>query len=238
MKNEPKALTDIFVVGTDTGVGKTVVSLLLMQLLYARGYRPFYLKPFQTGCKDARDRESDARFVFGHTMALQGRDPAPSVIYCLPNPKAPFFAARDAGQRIGLKSVSDMVAQLRQSHSPLLLEAAGGLLVPVTPKLLVIDVVQALECRPLLVARAGLGTINHSLLSIEALRRRGMEPQGVVLVNQDGRGSVTGLIQENLAAIETYGRVKVGGIIGPIADFAKPQAEDYRPLENLLFPDG
>lgn len=237
MKNETKPLDDIFVVGTDTGVGKTVVSLLLMQLLFARGYRPFYLKPFQTGCRDAQDRESDARFVYRYTEALKAQDPAQSVIYCLPNPKAPFFAARDAGQRIGLKSVSDMVSQMRQSHSPLLLEAAGGLMVPVTPKLLVIDVVQALDCRPLLVARAGLGTINHSLLSMEALRARGIEPLGVVLVDPDAQTTDTGLIQENASSIESYGRVKVGGVIGPIANFATPKADAYRPLERLIFTD-
>ena len=235
MQNELKPLADIFVVGTDTGVGKTVVSLLLMQLLFARGYRPFYLKPFQTGCRDVHDRESDARFVYQYTAALKDQDPAPSVIFCHPNPKAPFFAARDAGQKIGLKSVSDVVIQKRQSHSPLLIEAAGGLLVPVTPQLLVIDVVQALGCRPLLVARAGLGTINHCLLSIEAMRRRSIEPLGVVLVDQDAQAPDAGMIQENMAAIESYGRLAVGGVIRSISNFAKPKAVAYRPLERLLF---
>ena len=84
-----KPIPDICVVGTDTGVGKTVVSLLLMQWLYAEGYSPFYLKPFQTGCADPSDGRSDAAFVYRHTAALESKDPAPSVIYCRPTPTAP-----------------------------------------------------------------------------------------------------------------------------------------------------
>ena len=78
---------DILVAGTDTHVGKSVVSLLLMQLLFARGYWPFYFKPFQTGCRAPDAQDSDARFVYGHTPALKGKNPAPSVFYCHSNPK-------------------------------------------------------------------------------------------------------------------------------------------------------
>jgi dethiobiotin synthetase len=235
MQTKPHPLPDIFVVGTDTGVGKSVVSLLLMQRLFARGFHPFYLKPFQTGCRDAHDVNSDARFVYRHTAALKDRDPSGSVIYCHPNPKAPYFAARDEGQSIDPEAVFQAVIQKRKDHSPLVIEAAGGLLVPVTRKLLVIDVVQALDCRPLLVARAGLGTINHTLLSIEALRRRGLEPLGVVLVDQPQQPAAPDLVQENKEAIETCGQVPVGGVIGVLSNLAAPSEEFYRPLEKLLF---
>ena len=87
-----------FVLGTDTGVGKTVLSLLLMRFCYQRGDRPFYIKPLQTGCRSPYDTDSDARFVYEHVEALKGKDPAESVIYCFKNPKAPYFAARDEGK--------------------------------------------------------------------------------------------------------------------------------------------
>src|SRR4030042_3873426 len=93
-------MDNIFVAGTDTGVGKTVLSLLLMQFFSARGDRPFYLKPLQTGCKDPLDRDSDAAFVYRHVASLKGKDPAESAIYCFRNPKAPYFAARDEGRVI------------------------------------------------------------------------------------------------------------------------------------------
>jgi dethiobiotin synthetase len=83
-----KPIADIIVVGTDTGLGKSVVSLLLMQLLFAQGYSPFYLKPFQTGCQDPMAVDSDARYIDAHTQALQQADPAQSVVYCHQNPKA------------------------------------------------------------------------------------------------------------------------------------------------------
>ena len=162
-----KHFPDLFVVGTDTGVGKTMIALLLMQLAFKQGRKPFYLKPFQTGCISVDDRDSDAKFIYAHTTQLAKKDPAQSVIYCHANSKAPYFAAQDKGQIIDLKYVQHVITQKRQCFSPLIIEAAGGLLVPVTDNAMMIDVVGISECRPLLVARAGLGTINHTLLAIE-----------------------------------------------------------------------
>ena len=102
-----KGRENIFVVGTDTGIGKTVLSLLLMQFFYARGYTPFYLKPAQTGCVDPYDIDSDARFIYQHVKPLNRKDPADSVVYCFKNPKAPYFAARDEGEEIDFKVIVD-----------------------------------------------------------------------------------------------------------------------------------
>ena len=162
-------IDDIYVVGTDTGVGKTVLSLLLMQFFAARGYRPFYLKPLQTGCKDPNDSESDAAFVYRHVASLRGQDPADSVTYCFRNPKAPLFAARDEGREIDLKRLDAAVAEQRRRHNPLILEAAGGLLTPVREETLMVDTIRRTGARVVLAARAGVGTINHTLLSLEAL---------------------------------------------------------------------
>ncbi len=235
MKQAPVSMDNMIIVGTDTGVGKSVVSLLIMQLLYARGFQPFYLKPFQTGCKDPYDVDSDARFVYQYTQALKDLDPAESVIYCHPNPKAPFFAATDTGDQIKLSNVQQVVNQKGRVYSPLVIEAAGGLMVPINEDLLVVDVVKALECRPLLVARAGLGTINHSLLSIEALRKRDLEPLGVVFVDQDQQVTPPDLVAENMAAIEMIAKVPVAGLITSIEDFSSPPSIAYQPLEKVFF---
>jgi dethiobiotin synthetase len=237
MPTRPETLPDLFVVGTDTGVGKSVVALLLMQRLFARGYRPGYLKPFQTGCRDVYDTDSDARFVYRHTAALKDRDPAEAVLFCHPNPKAPYFAARDAGQPLDTEKVSQAVTQKKKSHHPLVIEAAGGLLVPVTPREMIIDVVQALGCRPLLVVRAGLGTINHTLLSLEALRRRRIEPIGVLMVEQPHEPVAADLVRENQEAIEAFGHVTVGGVIGLIDDFASPPGRFGQMVDRLLFKE-
>ena len=124
---------NIFVIGTDTGVGKTVLSLLLVQFFYAKGYSPFYLKPIQTGCKNPSDVNSDAGFIYRHVRPLRGKDPAESVIYCFKNPKAPYFAARDEGMEIDVRVIRKVV----EESSLLYFSGSGSeqeLLVPVERK--------------------------------------------------------------------------------------------------------
>jgi dethiobiotin synthetase len=227
-------VSDLFIVGTDTGVGKSMVSLLLMQMLFAKGYTPFYLKPFQTGCADPEDAQSDAKFIYDHTPALKGQDPSQSVIYCYPAPRAPYFAAMKIGDQIAPDAVRKVVEEKRKKYSPLVIEGAGGLLVPVTGKATVADMIKALGCRPLLVARAGLGTINHTLLSIEALRRRQMEPLGVVFVDAATPPADQDFVAENIDAVEVFGRVKTAGVIGFLSDFHRPPASVYAALEKVL----
>ena len=225
-------IADIFVVGTDTGVGKTVLSLLLMQFFEARDYRPFYLKPLQTGCRDAYDQDSDAAFVYRHVPSLAKRDPADSIGSCFRNPKAPFFAARDEGREIDLMRLEEMVIRKRLLYSPLVLEAAGGLLVPVQKEKLLVDTIKTTGARILLAGRAGLGTINHTLLSIEALRSRGLEPAGIVFL--DNQATPAEMIAENREAVQRYSGIAVAGVIGRIPDFDHPPEECFRALEFLL----
>ncbi len=230
-----KPVPDIIVVGTDTGVGKSVVSLMLMQLFHDRGYTPFYLKPFQTGCVDPHDRDCDAAFVYRHTASLKDKDPSPSVIHCYPSAKAPLFAARDEGQSIHPDTVQRMIERKRSDHTPLVVEAAGGLMVPVTDGKTVVDLIPMTCCRPLLVARTGLGTINHTLLSIEALRRRNIDLLGVVFAASGDTTTDPTMVAENMEAIETFTGIQVGGVIPLLNDFSAPPAHAYGPLENILF---
>ena len=225
-------IADIYVVGTDTGVGKTVLSLLLMQFFEARGYRPFYLKPLQTGCKDTDDKDSDAAFVYRHVTSLKNQDPAASVIYCFRNPKAPFFAARDEGREIDLRRIDEIVAEKRLRHNPLILEAAGGLLAPVKEETLMVDTIKTTGARVLLAARAGLGTINHTLLSVAALRARDLEPAGVVFL--DAAATPADMIAENREAVQKYSGIAVAGVIGKMQDFNHPPEECFSILEFLL----
>ena len=225
-----------FVAGTDTGVGKSVLSLLMMQFFYDRGDHPFYVKPFQTGCMNPYDTDSDAKFIYQNVEALQGKDPADSLVYCFRNPKAPYFAARDEGKEedIDITEIQTFTNRMSQSFNPVILEGAGGLFVPVDENTLMIDLIQLTASKPVIAARAGLGTINHTLLTIEALKGRGVEPFGIVLIDSGETPTSQGMIDENIKAIERVSGGKVAGVIHRIKDFLNPGGECYAVLERIF----
>lgn len=224
----------LFVTGTDTGVGKTVLSLLMMQYLFAEGFHPFYLKPLQTGCRDPYDDESDARFIYENVEALRRADPADSVLYCFRNPKAPLIAARDEGKTIDPSVIQKAVESNLKLGNPLLIEGAGGVLVPVTDSLMMADLAALLGAVPVIAARAALGTINHTLLTVEALERRGMRAAGIVFLDGCEEPTPPEMVRENIYAIESACCIKVAGTIGRIGDFAHPGEEAYFVIANLI----
>jgi len=182
----PALARGVFVVGTDTEVGKTVVSACL-----ARAWDADYWKPVQTGTGvDPGDTATVAR--------LAGLPPERThpCAYAFPEPLSPHAAAELAGTEIRLDEV-----ELPRTDRPLIVEGAGGVLVPLNATELMIDLVQRLRLPVVVVARSTLGTINHTLLTLAALYARGVEVLGVVM---NGPPSAS-----NRAAIERHGRVKV-----------------------------
>ncbi len=224
----------IVVIGTDTDVGKTVLSLLIMQALTGKGKTPFYIKPFQTGCLSPSDPRGDASFVYGHTPGLEQQDPSLSVLNCHENPKAPWFAARDMGETIDLAATLARIREKEVNHSHLVIEGAGGLLVPVTGEVTMADFVKECRARPVIAARAALGTINHTLMTVECLKARGMTPAGIVFM--DALGDHDPLIQENMEAVERFSGVPVAGVVGKIMDFNTPHPDGLKAVERLVKP--
>ena len=227
-------MNNIFVVGTDTGVGKSVLSLLLMQFFFNKGMAPYYLKPVQTGCRDPYDTDSDAKFIYENTHELKDKDPADSIIYCFTQPKAPFFAARNEKTEIDLTIIREVLAAKSNIYNPVIIEAAGGLLVPFNKDALMVDAVKSLGARPILASRAGLGTINHTLMSLEILERRKIKPLGIILLDSGEQAVPLDMINENIEAIETNSGVKVAGVVGRIGDFTNPGEQAFLPIENVF----
>lgn len=162
----------VFVVGTDTGVGKTMICAALM----AAGDGALrYWKPVQTGVEDDDDTETIRR-VAGLGEQAAGRLVDRGVR--LRAPASPHHAAALEAQTLTLEP---LLAIARGLHGPTVVEGAGGLLVPLSTTLLLPDLIAALELPVLLVASTRLGTINHTLLTLAELRRRGLETLGVVL---------------------------------------------------------
>ena len=161
----------LVVTGTDTGIGKSVVSAGLVAALGAR-----YWKPVQAGLDEESDAELVARLVPGALVHGEA--------YRLRTPASPHFAARLDGVVISAAALA-----LPQGPGPLVVEGAGGVLVPLTEDLLYADVFAHWGLPVVLVARTALGTINHSLLSIEALRARGCAIAGVAFVGDENAES-------------------------------------------------
>jgi dethiobiotin synthetase len=170
----------VLVTGTDTGVGKTIVTAAIAAATTAAAHRVAVLKPAQTGDDD--DAGTVSRLAAPATVTTLAR---------YPNPLAPLAAARTAGlPPLSLDRVAQATAELAERHDLVLVEGAGGLLVPMglqpatgrAPEQpwTVADLAVALGAPAVVVVRAGLGTLNHTALTIEALRRRGV-PACVVI---------------------------------------------------------
>lgn len=229
----------IMVTGTDTDVGKTVLSLLIMQVLTAKGKNPIYVKPFQTGCVCPSDTMGDAAFIHRHIPGIDGgMDSTACVLNCHKNPKTPWFAARDMGQTINIPRTLDQIQKKETGHSHLVIETAGGLLVPLTETLTVADFVKKSKARPVIAARPGLGTINHTLMTVECMKARGIIPAGIVFMQtrqKEGRASKN-MIQENMEAVEKFCGIPVAGVVENITDFQNPGPDALRTVARLLKP--
>jgi dethiobiotin synthetase len=165
----------LVVTGTGTEVGKTVVTAAVAALAVARGERVAVLKPAQTGVADGEP--GDVAAVVGLVPGATGRELAR-----YPEPLAPATAARRAGMApVTPQEAADAARALAADHDLVLVEGAGGLLVRMTEDETLADVAALLDAPVLVVAAAGLGTLNATALTVEALARRGLACPGVVV---------------------------------------------------------
>ena len=162
---------DIFITATDTGVGKTVATLALATLLQDQGYDVGVMKPVQCG-------GDDARFL---KKSLSLKDDLQDINPCFARePLSPHLAFKRQKRKIDVPKILAAYQQLKQKHDIVLVEGAGGLVVPLRDDYFVADLVRELNLGLLVIARPGLGTINHTLLTIEEARRKGLEVRGVI----------------------------------------------------------
>jgi dethiobiotin synthetase len=184
-------MTGYFVTGTDTNVGKTVLSALLVAALDA-----VYWKPVQTGANEGTDRESV------RLWAEVEEDQLPLERYRFYPPFSPHLASREGGIRIGL---DDFELPEAPAGRKWIVEGAGGVMVPLNEHDMMRDLMRQIGLPVIVAARSALGTINHTLLTLAALRAADLPICGVALV---GRKNL-----DNRHAIENYGNVRVIGHI-------------------------
>ena len=185
----------IFVTATDTGIGKTIVSSLLLSSLRSYSIRAGYFKPIQTGL------ELDTARVAELTGMPEDKFPAPA--YSFPEPLAPSRAAQIHDQCIQIDSILEQWKGL--DDRAWIVEGVGGLMVPLNPKNTVLDLVHAMGLKVLLVASTRLGTINHTLLTAHAAKAAGVSIAGIILVGEEDPGLDSLLVE--FTGVPVLGRI-------------------------------
>jgi dethiobiotin synthetase len=220
-------MTGLFISGTDTGVGKTRVACAIVQALRERGLRIGVMKPVETGVGDAGPLDALA------LARAAGRldDLAEISPFRFALPAAPSVAAAAEGADVDLKRIVTSFEIIRADSDLTLVEGAGGVRVPLTRDHDMLDLARLLELPILVVARASLGTINHTLLSLAEIRRRGLALAGVVISHPGG--PISPPDEANLAALRDGLGESLVGVLPPLETDETP-AEGWLDCDRLL----
>ena len=173
-------MNSFYITGTDTGIGKTVVSTALLHALRAQGFPAIGMKPVASGCTQTAQgwRNEDAQALW------QASEPQPAYAdlnpYALPQPLAPEIAAREAGVQVELADIVAAFRRLQASAAAIVVEGVGGWDAPLASTLYQADVVRALRLPVVMVVGLRLGCLNHALLTAEAIGARGLTLAGWV----------------------------------------------------------
>ena len=206
----------IFITGIDTGVGKTFIASVIMTVLQEHGLTVAGLKPFASGgvYKNRNVVCPDTELLYQLNRATI---PA-SVItpYAFRQPLAPYPASLHEKKRIMMSRVLQTIKHVALSYDYVVVEGIGGVLVPITKKYLLIDVIQALAMPVIVVTHPYLGTLNHTLMTLECLARRNIRIKGII-VNTPWRDPRDASLKTNIAILKKYTLVPVLGTIAYIA---------------------
>jgi len=213
-----------FVAGTDTNVGKTEVAVALLRLMQARGHSPFAFKPFESGVTELSS-PADALKLRRAAGDLQPLDTVS--LYRFTQPLAPGIASRLERRPTRWSQVLRVYRRFAKRAG--VIEGAGGLFVPLDERHDVIDLIDELQVPVVLVARAGLGTLNHTLLSLEALRARKLKVAAVVLNATSAVGDPS--VPHNRAELQR--RAPRLRLLGP-TKFVKSEAARSEMLQRTL----
>ena len=234
MKKMPK--NTLFVTGTDTSVGKTYVCARLLEFLKKKGIQAGYQKWVATGA-DAGVPEDLAL-----CLSAAGIVPTPESVeqqapFRFRFPASPHLAAEIENREVEPEIIIENYITLAANYEWLIVEGVGGIMVPMRRDLLLVDLLARLQPRTLVVARSGLGTLNHTLLTLEALRNREISVLGVVFSDAEEQEDEM-LVQDNMRTIEETAPVRVFGRLRRKANKEKEE-NSFMPvgqaiLEQLL----
>jgi len=229
MKKMPN--NTLFVTGTDTSVGKTYVCARLLEFLKNRNINGGYQKWIATGTE--KRLPEDVNLCLGAAGISPGLELVEQLApYCFRFPASPHLAAEMEDRAVEPEVIIKNYQKLAAGYKWLIVEGVGGVMVPLRRDLLLVDLLAQLQPRTLVVARSGLGTLNHTLLTLEALRKRNVPVLGIVFsdtaIQEDER-----LVQDNMRTIEEIGLVRVFGRLQRYQDTEKSQAA-FMPIGQAI----
>jgi len=207
------AVSAYFITGTDTDVGKTIVTAGLSALSCHSGLKTAVMKPVQTGTKDYLPDLDTVRKLSPFILRLPQEQAMP---YMFPLAASPHLAAAEAGVSIDIGLIKQRIRDIISSPTldVLLIEGAGGVLVPINHEYTFLDLMKELNFPVIIVAKTGLGTINHTLLSLEVMKRAGLEIHGIIFNKMPLNPAI--IDRDNIITIEKMGGVPILGIINEI----------------------
>lgn len=192
-------MSGLFIAGTDTGVGKTLVAKALIMRGVAAGKRVAAMKPISSGCVQTaegwlNDDVAQLRAVSNVALPISLMNP-----YAFESPIAPHIAAQEAGVEINLDRIAFAYREIASQADEVIVEGVGGLLVPINARQTTADIVLRLNLPVILVVGMRLGCLNHALLTVEAMQQRGIKIEAWVANQLD---PAMGAFEQNLASLK------------------------------------
>ena len=226
----------IFITGTDTDVGKTIITAGLLRFLRGQSIDAVSMKPVQTGAEPANGGLTAPDLTIHHDVA--GIDSEVESLelmapYLYEPACSPHLAGRMAGYYPDLEHIELCAKALLQQHKFLLVEGAGGVYAPINETETMLDLMRVLGYPVILVAHRGLGTINHSILSIQAIRTAGLELIGIVF--NDTRNVPEDFItKDNPRAVKQFGKVTILGDVPYLEGLGTHPARAWEIFEESM----
>jgi dethiobiotin synthetase len=170
-----------FITGTDTGVGKTVVAAAVIKAIHAQGTSVCGMKPVETGCTRVGNNLFPPDGMFLKKVAGMDENINQITPYCFETSVAPSLASEMESKAIHIDTIIEKFQDLLKRYHAVVVEGAGGLLAPIKKDYFVIDLIKELKLPVIVVARPGLGTVNHTLLTVNYALKEGVRLAGVVI---------------------------------------------------------
>jgi dethiobiotin synthetase len=170
-----------FITGTDTGVGKTIITAALIKLISCPGFRTGGMKPIESGCLQQGDLLVPSDGMFIKTIAHMEENIGQITPYRFKSPLAPLPASEIEGITVDFKKIRKAFADLSEKYDVVIIEGIGGLLVPITKNYFVIDMAKDFNLPLIVVSRPSLGTINHTMLTVNYALKEGLRVAGIII---------------------------------------------------------